>query len=222
MRRPGATLRRCAPTASASSGRMTATMACGEFGPGRMAEPLEIVAAIEAALADGPLKGRRVLVTSGPTHEPIDPVRYIANRSSGAQGTAIARALAALGARSGLRDRPRLGSAARGRRGRSASRPRGRCATRCWRRCRPMPASSPPPWRTGAWPRSGSKMKKDGPGDAPLAATSPRTPTSSRRVAHGRRPPARWSSASPPRRMMSSHHADRQAGAQGLRLDRRQ
>ena len=73
-------------------------MACGEFGPGRMSEPMEIVAAIEARLADGPLKGRRVLVTSGPTHEPIDPVRYIANRSSGAQGTAIARALAALGA----------------------------------------------------------------------------------------------------------------------------
>ena len=73
-------------------------MACGEFGPGRMAEPLEIVAAIEAALSNGPLKGKRILVTSGPTHEPIDPVRYIANRSSGAQGTAIARALAALGA----------------------------------------------------------------------------------------------------------------------------
>jgi phosphopantothenoylcysteine decarboxylase / phosphopantothenate---cysteine ligase len=74
-------------------------MACGEYGPGRMSEPLEIVAAVEAALADGPLKGRHVLVTSGPTHEPIDPVRYIANRSSGAQGTAIAAALAALGAR---------------------------------------------------------------------------------------------------------------------------
>ncbi|PRX37659.1 phosphopantothenoylcysteine decarboxylase / phosphopantothenate--cysteine ligase [Meinhardsimonia xiamenensis] len=73
-------------------------MACGEFGPGRMAEPMEIVAAIEAALTDGPLEGRRILVTSGPTHEPIDPVRYIANRSSGAQGAAIARALAALGA----------------------------------------------------------------------------------------------------------------------------
>lgn len=73
-------------------------MACGEHGPGRMAEPLEIVASIEAALANGPLKGRRILVTSGPTHEPIDPVRYIANRSSGAQGTAIARALMALGA----------------------------------------------------------------------------------------------------------------------------
>ncbi|WP_343502865.1 bifunctional phosphopantothenoylcysteine decarboxylase/phosphopantothenate--cysteine ligase CoaBC [Alloyangia pacifica] len=73
-------------------------MACGEFGPGRLAEPMEILAAIEAALADGPLKGRRVLVTSGPTHEPIDPVRYIANRSSGAQGTTIAEALRDLGA----------------------------------------------------------------------------------------------------------------------------
>ena len=73
-------------------------MACGEFGPGRMAEPLEIVAAVEAAIADGPLRGKHILVTSGPMHEPIDPVRYIANRSSGAQGTAIARALSALGA----------------------------------------------------------------------------------------------------------------------------
>ena len=74
-------------------------MACGEFGPGRMAEPEAIFAAIAAALTDGPLKGRNVLVTSGPTHEPIDPVRYIANRSSGAQGTAIAAALRDLGAR---------------------------------------------------------------------------------------------------------------------------
>lgn len=74
------------------------TMACGEYGPGRMSEPLEIVAVVAAALADGPLKGKHVLVTSGPTHEPIDPVRYIANRSSGAQGSAIAAALAGLGA----------------------------------------------------------------------------------------------------------------------------
>ena len=74
-------------------------MACGEFGPGRMAEPLEIVAAVEAALGAGPLAGRHVIVTSGPTHEPIDPVRYIANRSSGAQGAAIAAALRDLGAR---------------------------------------------------------------------------------------------------------------------------
>ncbi|MBW4984662.1 bifunctional phosphopantothenoylcysteine decarboxylase/phosphopantothenate--cysteine ligase CoaBC [Mameliella sp. CS4] len=73
-------------------------MACGEHGPGRMAEPMEIVAAVEEFLSNGPLAGRRVLVTSGPTHEPIDPVRYIANRSSGAQGTAIAEALRDMGA----------------------------------------------------------------------------------------------------------------------------
>ncbi len=74
------------------------SMACGEFGPGRLAEVDEIVAAITAKLSDGPLQGKRILVTSGPTHEPIDPVRYIANRSSGAQGTAMARALRDLGA----------------------------------------------------------------------------------------------------------------------------
>jgi phosphopantothenoylcysteine decarboxylase/phosphopantothenate--cysteine ligase len=96
-------------------------MAEAEQGPGRMAEPLEIVAMVERLLADrgpaesgairpagpaesahgagaGPLSGRRVLVTSGPTHEPIDPVRYIANRSSGRQGHAIAAAAAAAGA----------------------------------------------------------------------------------------------------------------------------
>ena len=73
-------------------------MACGEYGPGRMAEPLEIVAAVDAQLGNGRLKGVRILVTSGPTHEPIDPVRYIANRSSGAQGTAIANALRDQGA----------------------------------------------------------------------------------------------------------------------------
>ncbi len=72
----------------------------GEAGTGRMAEPLEIVEAIEALLhpAAKPLRGKTALVTSGPTHEPVDPVRYIANRSSGKQGHAIARALAALGA----------------------------------------------------------------------------------------------------------------------------
>lgn len=102
-------------------------MACGEWGEGRMAEPEAILAAIRSALAEeepplrlteqvlrlppeaavqpgpaalpGPLSGRHVIVTSGPTHEPIDPVRYIANRSSGAQGAALAAALRDLGAR---------------------------------------------------------------------------------------------------------------------------
>jgi phosphopantothenoylcysteine decarboxylase/phosphopantothenate--cysteine ligase len=74
-------------------------MAEPESGPGRLVEPPALRDAIAAALADGPLAGRRVIVTSGPTHEAIDPVRYIANRSSGKQGHAIAAALAALGAR---------------------------------------------------------------------------------------------------------------------------
>ncbi|MBA2935079.1 bifunctional phosphopantothenoylcysteine decarboxylase/phosphopantothenate--cysteine ligase CoaBC [Sphingomonas sp. CGMCC 1.13654] len=93
-------------------------MACGEFGPGRLPEPDAIVAAIEDALQrpiparllsvsaapasnpsySGPLTGRKIVVTAGPTHEPIDPVRYIANRSSGKQGFAIAEAAARLGA----------------------------------------------------------------------------------------------------------------------------
>ena len=78
-------------------------MACNEFGPGRLAEPTAILAAIEAHFAPEPARGRlagiHALVTSGPTHEPIDPVRYIANRSSGRQGAAIASALLGLGAR---------------------------------------------------------------------------------------------------------------------------
>ena len=89
-------------------------MACGEYGPGRMAEPQAILETIQSMLGDAAsaqptsgtplravgssLRGRRVLITSGPTQEPIDPVRYIANRSSGKQGHALARAAAALGA----------------------------------------------------------------------------------------------------------------------------
>ena len=80
-------------------------MACGEFGPGRMSEPADILAAIERfygsdqpGLPHGPLTGRKVVITAGPTHEPIDPVRYIANRSSGKQGYALAEAAIALGA----------------------------------------------------------------------------------------------------------------------------
>lgn len=78
-------------------------MACGEYGFGRMAEPEEILAAVERFFArEARLAGRRALVTSGPTYEAIDPVRYIANRSSGRQGHAIARALAGLGAETTL------------------------------------------------------------------------------------------------------------------------
>ena len=83
-------------------------MACGEFGPGRMQEPDAIAARVTAELSGQTprdaraLKGRKILVTAGPTHEPIDPVRYIANRSSGKQGYAIAAALAAAGAETHL------------------------------------------------------------------------------------------------------------------------
>jgi phosphopantothenoylcysteine decarboxylase / phosphopantothenate---cysteine ligase len=99
-------------------GPTAGSMACGEFGVGRLAEPADILVAIETMLKgdtaiplpegawadDGdtgarPLSGRHVIITSGPTHEPIDPVRYIANRSSGKQGHAIAAAAAAAGAR---------------------------------------------------------------------------------------------------------------------------
>jgi phosphopantothenoylcysteine decarboxylase / phosphopantothenate---cysteine ligase len=73
-------------------------MACGEYGPGRMAEPEAIKQAILALLGDGPLKGKHALITAGPTVEAIDPVRFLSNRSSGKQGYAIAAALAELGA----------------------------------------------------------------------------------------------------------------------------
>ena len=79
-------------------------MACGEYGMGRMAEPADLVQALTDFFSDAPkpLSGRHAVVTSGPTHEPIDPVRYIANRSSGKQGHAIAAALTALGCRTTL------------------------------------------------------------------------------------------------------------------------
>ncbi len=81
------------------AGPTEGAMACGEFGEGRMVEPTQIADAIETYFAAAaPLAGRRAIVTSGPTHEAIDPVRYIANRSSGKQGHAIAAALAGLGA----------------------------------------------------------------------------------------------------------------------------
>mgnify|MGYP003975163423 FL=1 len=80
-------------------GPVEGDMACGEFGYGRLAEPADIAEAVRGALAGGGrLNGKRAVVTSGPTFEPIDPVRYLANRSSGRQGHAIARALAGEGA----------------------------------------------------------------------------------------------------------------------------
>lgn len=144
-------------------------MACGEYGPGRMAEPAAILAAIAAALSprSQSLAGRHVLVTSGPTHEPIDPVRYIANRSSGRQGAAIAAALARRGARVSFVTGPA-----------EAPRPAG-CEIREVETAREMLAAveaalpadaavfaaAVADWRVAA--AAGSKMKKDGSGRPP-------------------------------------------------------
>ena len=152
-------------------------MACGEYGPGRLPEPEAIFAAIEEALGGpGPLAGRHVIVTAGPTHEPIDPVRVIANRSSGKQGFAIAGALAELGARVTLVAGPVSLDTPAGRRRGSTSRPRAdgrrggapRCppTRRCWSPRSPTGGSSRPP----------SKLKKE---DGPPALDWRRTPTSS-------------------------------------------
>ena len=172
----------------------------GEAGEGRMAEPLEIVAAVEALLdtAPKPLAGRKIIVTSGPTHEPIDPVRYIANRSSGKQGHAIAAALARLGAdvrlvsgpvvdcRSGRRRRPPM----------SRRRAQMRDAVE-----QLLPADAAvfvaavADWRPDG--EAGEKIKKV-PARARRRSAWSRTPTSWPASAIMRSGPI-WSSASPPR-----------------------
>ena len=127
----------------------------GEAGVGRMAEPIEIADAAERLLRPPqprPLAGKRVLITAGPTHEPIDPVRYIANRSSGKQGYAIAAAAQAAGAERDARFGPGRSRRARRRR-RDPCGIRARDARRAWRRrCRPISRSSLRPSPTGASP----------------------------------------------------------------------
>ena len=149
-------------------------MACNEWGVGRMAEPAEILAAAatllrgEAAL---PLSGAHVLVTAGPTHEPIDPMRYIANRSSGKQGFAIAGAAAALGARVTLVSGP-VGIAPPGwGRTSCASKRPAICSPPPLMRCPPTSASSPPPWPIGEGAANhDEKIKKGGKGKPPALA----------------------------------------------------
>ncbi len=174
-------------------------MACHEFGPGRLAEPPAILAAIAAFFGPKPLAGRHALVTSGPTHEPIDPVRYIANRSSGRQGTAIAAALLALGRPRDAGQRPHRAAAAAGRGaaprgdgGRDAGGVPGRAAGRrggVRRRGRGL--------ARGAGRREAEEAARRRATDADLAA-QPGHP------GHPVPPPARsapgWWSVSPPRR----------------------
>ena len=170
-------------------------MACGEYGPGRLPEPEAIFAAIEDALGGpGPLAGRHVIVTAGPTHEPIDPVRVIANRSSGKQGFAIAGALAELGARvtlvagpvsldtpAGVGPDRRRDGAADGRRGRGRSARRCRGAGRGGRRLA---------GRAGAR----DKLKKE---DGPPALDWQRTPDILANLAASAARPRCWSASRP-------------------------
>ena len=166
-------------------------MACGEFGPGRMAEP-EAIADAALSLARrpsgaAPLAGRRMLVTSGPTHEPIDPVRYIANRSSGKQGHAIAEALAALGADVTLVSRPGRHPRPAGRQDVCMSRPRATCWPLSRPHCRPTPPCSAPPWPTGASAGEGAEEDEKGQG-RPASAFAGREPRHPRdgRASHRR------------------------------------
>ena len=197
-------------------------MAEPESGPGRLSEPAEILAAIEALLspAGRPLAERHALVTAGPTHEPIDPVRYIANRSSGKQGYAIAAALAALGARVtlvsgpvalpdprgvavvrvefGARDAGRLRGGAAGRHRRHGRR-RRRLAGGAGGDAEAEEGAR----RRGADPRDGAEPRH--PGDPVPPCPAPRPGRGLRRRDRIRR---------------RARH--REAAAQGLRLDRRQ
>jgi phosphopantothenoylcysteine decarboxylase/phosphopantothenate--cysteine ligase len=124
-----------------------------------MSEATEIAAAAEHMLRPPkprPLAGKRVLITAGPTHEPIDPVRYIANRSSGKQGFAIAAAAQAAGADVDAGDRPGRSARSRRRHGDHVG-VRARHAAQVEAACRPISRSSPPPSPTGASPMRASR-----------------------------------------------------------------
>ena len=195
----------------------------GEAGAGRMAEPLEIVAAVEALLARrhaGPLAGKHVLVTAGPTHEPIDPVRYIANRSSGKQGYAIAAR--GRGRRRGGDARRRSGGARRsarreGDQGGKRARHAGRGASVAAGRCRGV--------RRGGRGLAGRRGGRAEDQEDRRAAPPPRA---GRKPRHSRdHRPAQIAAAMPRHRLCRGDRAcdrkcPRQARAQGLRLDRRQ
>ena len=187
------------------TGPDTGDMACGEHGPGRMAEPAALLEAIGARLADpsrpahldlaataeaGPLAGRRVIVTSGPTHEPIDPVRYIANRSSGAQGAAAAAALRDLGAEVVFVTGPATAPPPEGVELRRVETAREMLAA--VEAALPAEAgvfaAAVADWRVAS--SSGQKMKKDGSGPPALAlAENPDILATVAQLKDGRRPP---------------------------------
>ena len=137
-------------------------MACGEFGPGRMAEPAEIVAAIDGHLQPNgqPLAGRKVLITAGPTREPIDPVRYISNHSSGKQGYAIAEAAVALGAETILVSGPVYLPIPPGVQTAAGRNVPSECCRLAKANFPAISPSLPPPSPTGAWQRSRRENKE--------------------------------------------------------------
>ena len=153
-----------------------------------------------AARAERPLAGRHALVTSGPTHEPIDPVRYIANRSSGRQGHAIAAALAELGRAGDAGQRAGVGAGSRRRRRCSGWRARSRCWTRARRRCRRMSRCSPPRSPTGASRNAAGGQDQEAAGRGAAGAGTGREPRHPRHHrAAGSARGRGWSSALPPK-----------------------
>ena len=194
----------------------------GEAGLGRLAEPAAILAAIEAhfAAGTGPLAGKRAIVTSGPTHEPIDPVRYLANRSSGRQGHAIAAALAQAGAEVTLVSGPVEIAAAR-RRAHWSRSTTAREMQEAVEAALPadiaVMAAAVADWRVEP---SAEKIKKDGGGAACADAR--------RKSRHPRRPRAAHEAPAPRRRLRGGDgeppRQRRRAKLQrkGVRLDRRQ
>ena len=150
-------------------------MACNEFGPGRLAEPPshpggDRDACWTAPAGAGPLAGRHALVTSGPTHEPIDPVRYIANRSQRPAGSCDRRRAGRARRPGDAGDRPGRDCRSRRRQRRAASRRRRRCWTPALPRCRPMSRSLPPPSPTGARQRDGEQQDQESAGRGAASA----------------------------------------------------
>ena len=200
-------------------------MACNEFGPGRMSEPEEIVAAIERLLLTSgrrPLAGKRALVTSGPTREAIDPVRYISNHSSGKQGHAIAAALAQLGAEVTLVSGP---VAVPDPAGVTVVQDRIR-RTRCW-----PPASPPARVDVAVFAAAVADWKMARPANAKIKKKAGRRAAGARADAQPRhprdalqaRPEAAEAGGGLRRRDREpGRQRDREADPQGLRLDRRQ
>ena len=197
-------------------------MACNEYGPGRLAEPPAILAAIAATCSDrSRWPAGMSLVTSGPTHEPIDPVRYIANRSSGRQGHAIAAALAALGARVTLVSGP-VAIARSARRRRAPGRDRGGDAGGLPGRAAGRRRGLRRRRRRLAGGRRSRRQDEEGAGRAAAAAgagAQPRHPGDARRP-RARRPRLVVGFAAETDDLLE--HAGGKRAAQGLRLDRRQ